>query len=260
MRQAILICLLVAAGAAIAAERPADFAYGIPLEADGKEALYEVTMPASAYRGVVRSDLGDVGEIGGHAIERRRVELHVARVEDRAVLGVDGHCHTVVDRVRHAHEFELERPELHRIVLGHDLDELGVVDQAEWRQRLRSVTPAVQPLPVAPGGQFAGTESLTHLPGSLPGQLPGTAGAPRSEAAAAAQSSTPGAALPVGGSTGGTTVILGEPGSPLSRVPERLLPAAVPTSAPGAGAPTTPYTASGQYPVGTNSLLRLPTH
>jgi hypothetical protein len=69
---------MVASGATLAAERPADFAYGIPLEADGKEALYEVTLPVSAYRGVVRADLADVrifngaGEVVPHAWRPRR--------------------------------------------------------------------------------------------------------------------------------------------------------------------------------------------
>jgi Protein of unknown function (DUF3999) len=78
MKNLVAICLLAAAGAALAAERPADFAYGIPLEADGKEALYEVTLPVSAYRGVVRADLADVrvfngtGEVVPHAWRPRR--------------------------------------------------------------------------------------------------------------------------------------------------------------------------------------------
>jgi hypothetical protein len=78
MKTQILVLVLATAGAAIAAERPADFAYGIPLEADGKEALYEVTLPAAAYRGVVRADLGDVrvfngaGEVVPHAWRPRR--------------------------------------------------------------------------------------------------------------------------------------------------------------------------------------------
>lgn len=78
MKNLIVTWLLISAGAALAAERPADFAYGIPLEADGKEALYEVTLPASAYRGVVRADLADVrvfngaGEVVPHAWRPRR--------------------------------------------------------------------------------------------------------------------------------------------------------------------------------------------
>ncbi len=78
MNKLVAACLMVATGAALAAERPADFAYGIPLDADGKEALYEVTLPVSAYRGVVRADLADVrvfngaGEVVPHAWRPRR--------------------------------------------------------------------------------------------------------------------------------------------------------------------------------------------
>jgi hypothetical protein len=78
MNKLVAACLMFAAVAALAAERPADFAYGIPLEADGKEALYEVTLPVSAYRGIVRADLADVrvfngaGEVVPHAWRPRR--------------------------------------------------------------------------------------------------------------------------------------------------------------------------------------------
>jgi hypothetical protein len=78
MNKLVAACLLVATGVALAAERPTDFAYGLPLEADGKEALYEVTLPVSAYRGVVRADLADVrvfngaGEVVPHAWRPRR--------------------------------------------------------------------------------------------------------------------------------------------------------------------------------------------
>jgi len=78
MKRLIVIWLLLAAGAALAAERPADFAYGVTLEVDGKEALYEVTLPAATYRGVVRADLADVrvfngaGEVVPHAWRPRR--------------------------------------------------------------------------------------------------------------------------------------------------------------------------------------------
>jgi hypothetical protein len=78
MNKLVATCLLVATGAALAAERPTDFAYGISLEADGKEALYEVALPVSVYRGVVRADLADVrvfngaGEVVPHAWRPRR--------------------------------------------------------------------------------------------------------------------------------------------------------------------------------------------
>jgi len=63
---------------AIAAEKPANYAFGIPLEATGSEAFYDVTLPPAVYRGVARGDLSDVrvfngaGEIVPHAWRPRR--------------------------------------------------------------------------------------------------------------------------------------------------------------------------------------------
>jgi hypothetical protein len=65
MRGLIVTLLALAAGLAGAAERPADFAFGMPLEADGREALYEIAVPAAAYRGVARADLADVRVFNG---------------------------------------------------------------------------------------------------------------------------------------------------------------------------------------------------
>lgn len=80
MRNLIPWLLLLAAGAASAAERPDEFAYGARLEADGKEALYEVTLPPTVYRSVAQPDLRDVrvfngsGEVVPHAWRTRRTE------------------------------------------------------------------------------------------------------------------------------------------------------------------------------------------
>jgi uncharacterized protein DUF3999 len=80
MRHLIPCWLLLAAAIASAAERPDDFAYGARLEADGKEALYEVALPATVYRGVAQADLRDVrvfngaGEVVPHAWRARRTE------------------------------------------------------------------------------------------------------------------------------------------------------------------------------------------
>ena len=43
-----------------AAEKPQDFAFGVPVQTDGREALYEIELPASVYQGVTRPDLGDI--------------------------------------------------------------------------------------------------------------------------------------------------------------------------------------------------------
>lgn len=75
----ITVLLVMATAAAAGAERPTDFAYGIPLEADGKDALYEVTLPAAVYQGVARADLGDLrvfnggNEVVPHALRPRRM-------------------------------------------------------------------------------------------------------------------------------------------------------------------------------------------
>jgi hypothetical protein len=61
-----------------AAEQPREFAYGVPIQIDGQEALYEVDIPSSLYRGVMRRDLGDVrifngqGELVPFALEPAR--------------------------------------------------------------------------------------------------------------------------------------------------------------------------------------------
>jgi hypothetical protein len=63
----LLIPWLMASSAAFAAaaDRPSDFAYGIPLNVDGKEALYEVVLPAAVYRGLATVERGDVRVFNG---------------------------------------------------------------------------------------------------------------------------------------------------------------------------------------------------
>ena len=57
--------LFLIANIAAAAERPADFAYGIAIETHGQHALYEIDIPAAVYRAVTRADLGDVRVFNG---------------------------------------------------------------------------------------------------------------------------------------------------------------------------------------------------
>lgn len=67
----------VAAANAANVESPRDFAYGLPIQADGREALYRLELPDAVYRGVLRRDLGDLrvfnaaGEVVPHALYRR---------------------------------------------------------------------------------------------------------------------------------------------------------------------------------------------
>jgi hypothetical protein len=75
----VAIALGVAAGMgnAGAAEHPRDFASGLPLQIDGRQALYELELPLAVYEGVVRADLGDVrvfngaNEVVPHALRPR---------------------------------------------------------------------------------------------------------------------------------------------------------------------------------------------
>jgi Protein of unknown function (DUF3999) len=60
MKQIVALVLLTQSLLAGAAERPEDFAYGIAIHADARDPLYEITLPAAVYRGVTRSDLGDI--------------------------------------------------------------------------------------------------------------------------------------------------------------------------------------------------------
>jgi hypothetical protein len=73
--------LLLLTGLAVA-EAPADFAFGVPLEASGPQALFQVELPPAVYEGVVRADLADLrvfnaaGEPVPHAFLPRPVAVH----------------------------------------------------------------------------------------------------------------------------------------------------------------------------------------
>ena len=58
--KAVALAALLYPVVSLAAEQPRDFAYGVPIQIEGHEALYEVDIPAALYRGVMRRDLGDV--------------------------------------------------------------------------------------------------------------------------------------------------------------------------------------------------------
>ena len=103
MRRVIPLLLVVPALAA--AERPQDFASGIPLAVDGREAFYQVEVPRAVYEGVVRADLGDVrvfnaaGEVVPHALRPRVTTSKAAPPPAKAALfplrtdapaGIDG--------------------------------------------------------------------------------------------------------------------------------------------------------------------------
>ena len=68
--------------------------------------------------------LRELAHVGLEPVDRRVVELPVARVHDPAGSGLDHERDRVGDRVRHPHQLDAERAELERGRLGVSLDEL----------------------------------------------------------------------------------------------------------------------------------------
>ena len=66
MKRIVALMLLAQSVIAGAAEQPQNFAYAIAIHADAQDALYEIDLPAAVYRGVTRSDLGDIRVFNGH--------------------------------------------------------------------------------------------------------------------------------------------------------------------------------------------------
>jgi len=72
-----IFLLFAAVPIALAAEQPDDFAFGLPLQTPGSEALYRIEVPPPVYQGSVRPDLGDLrvfngaGEVVPHARQPR---------------------------------------------------------------------------------------------------------------------------------------------------------------------------------------------
>jgi len=56
-----------------------DFAYGLPINVDGRGAVYSITLPKEVYTNCTRSDLGDIrmfnanGDIVPHTIRRPKI-------------------------------------------------------------------------------------------------------------------------------------------------------------------------------------------
>ncbi len=65
------------------------------------------------------AELGEARGVGWLAVERARIELEVARVDDHAGRGADGQAHAIGDGVRHADRLDRERPEHERCARPH---------------------------------------------------------------------------------------------------------------------------------------------
>jgi len=79
--------------------KPQDFAYAVPLQFEGQDALYQATLPLSVYQNTVRSDLGDLrvfnaqGEVVPHMLRQpERSQHQPAGAAQAGVFSVAGRC------------------------------------------------------------------------------------------------------------------------------------------------------------------------
>ena len=100
------ILLLLMQGVAASAEQPQDFAFGMAIQADGRDALYEIEIPAAVYFGVTRADLGDLrvfngqSEVVPHAIRPRVMVTEQAGTTVRlAVFPLYGAANTKLEEL-----------------------------------------------------------------------------------------------------------------------------------------------------------------
>ena len=75
------------------------------------------------------AERGQAPDVGAQTVDRGVIELPVAAVEDEPGAGLDRDADGVRDRVRHADELELERPQLDRALLGVGLAQLRRAQQ-----------------------------------------------------------------------------------------------------------------------------------
>jgi Protein of unknown function (DUF3999) len=85
-----VVALALISVAAAAAEKPSDFAWSLPIEADGSDDSYQFDLPSAVYRGVTRRDAGDLrvfnaaGEGVPHGFQHR-TSTQAAKPQPRAL-------------------------------------------------------------------------------------------------------------------------------------------------------------------------------
>jgi hypothetical protein len=85
-----LIPLALISVAAPAAEKPSDFAWSLPIEADGSDDSYQFDLPSALYRGIARRDAGDLrvfnaaGEVVPHGFHHQ-TSAQAAKPQPRAL-------------------------------------------------------------------------------------------------------------------------------------------------------------------------------
>ena len=99
-----------------------------------------------------RCDLADPRQVGAPSVDRRQVELEVARVKHDPLIGVEGRRETVRHRVRDGYELDVEGPDAAALAIAH---------RNEFRRR-RQVR-LVQPVAGDPERERRAVDRHVHL-------------------------------------------------------------------------------------------------
>ena len=76
------------------------------------------------------AQLAEAGEVGGLTVDRRWIDLEIARVDNGSEPGLDGQPDTVDDGMGHSERFDVKRPKI-KGMAGRDGDQLDLVVKFE---------------------------------------------------------------------------------------------------------------------------------
>lgn len=85
--------------------KPADFAYAVPLQFAGQDALYQATLPLSVYQHTVRSDLGDLrvfnaqGEVIPHMLQQPEHNTREPEISELVYFPLQGPANAGLDQL-----------------------------------------------------------------------------------------------------------------------------------------------------------------
>jgi hypothetical protein len=83
----LVFLLLLSQSSAFCAERPEDFAYGMPIHVDARDALYELEIPAAEFK-VRTASLGEQVTLAGAARLRAQTDYKKWTLWGILILGV----------------------------------------------------------------------------------------------------------------------------------------------------------------------------
>ena len=94
----------------------------------GEAAAIDVGAVGEQRQHAARAELGEAVQVEMLAVDRRLVDLEVARMDQRPDRRVDRQRHAVGHAVRHADEFDLERTDRHALARPHRHEPVRAVE------------------------------------------------------------------------------------------------------------------------------------